>query len=35
MRLLRQENFLSEGVGYFSTQYELSNLFESVTDMKK
>ena len=30
-----QDNFLSERVGDLSTQYELSKLFKSVTDMKK
>ena len=28
-----QQNFLSERVGYWSTQYELSKLFKPVTDM--
>ena len=30
-----QQNFLSECVGDLSTQYELSKLFKSVTDMQK
>ena len=30
-----QQNFLSERVGDLSTQYELSNLFKSVTDMQQ
>ena len=30
-----QQNFLSERVGDLSTQYELSKLFKSVTDMQK
>ena len=30
-----QQNFLSEGVGDLSTQYELSKLFKPVTDMHK
>ena len=30
-----QQNFLSERVGDLCTQYELSKLFKSVTDMQK
>ena len=30
-----QENFLSERVGDLNTQYVLSKLFKSVTDMQK
>ena len=30
-----QKHFLSERVGDFSTQYELSKLFKPVTDMQK
>ena len=30
-----QQNFLSERVGYVNTQYELSKLFNPVTDMQK
>ena len=30
-----QQNFLSERVGYLSTQYELSKLFKPVTSMHK
>ena len=30
-----QQDFLSERVGDLSTQYELSKLFKSVTDMQK
>ena len=30
-----QQNFLSERVSYLSTQYELSKLFNPVTDMQK
>ena len=30
-----QQNFLSERIGDLSTQYELSKLFKSVTDMRK
>ena len=30
-----QKNILSERVGNLSTQYELSKLFKSVTDMQK
>ena len=30
-----QQNFLSERVGYLSTQYELSKLFKTVRDMQK
>ena len=30
-----RQNFLSERVGDLSTQYELSKLFSSVTDMQK
>ena len=30
-----QQNFLPEGVGDLSTQYELSMLFQPVTDMQK
>ena len=30
-----QQNFLSERVGDLSTQYELSKLFQPVTDMQK
>ena len=30
-----EHNFLSERVGYLSTQYELSVLFKPVTDMQK
>ena len=30
-----QQTFLSERVGYSSTQYELSKLFKPVTDMQK
>ena len=30
-----QQNFSSERVGDFSTQYELSKLFKPVTDMQK
>ena len=30
-----QQNFLSERVGDWSTQYELSKLFKPVTDMQK
>ena len=29
-----KQNILSERVGYLSTQYELSKLFEPVTDMQ-
>ena len=30
-----QENFLTERVGDLTTQYELSKLFQPVTDMQK